>query len=489
MPNLYLTLRSLRSWPASHKLALAAIAVVIVIGGVLRVQAIGGDKHVSADEAGYAADANRILGGEPYSSFKWAPGTPFVFALATRLSGHRSLKIEKHAHGPAQDAQLAMELATLILIAITAWLLAGPWAALIAVVLGATYIPLIFLTRTYLAESLGGLMFVTVMLAGLLTHRRLSRGSVRSQVDADAKTDASATALSAVPARRVVTLDLLALAATGVVSGLTVLSRNDLALGMVAIAVALALTGRPSRRVLLVRLIVFGGCALLTVAPWVIYASEKQGRFVPITTSGPDALFMGTYLPGGGEQFPVVKAFEKPVCARLAQYCHPYRAGFAAPMFALIQKRHPGLSEPEAAEAETFHNLRIYALGRPLSFLKMLASKFWNMWRLPWSGGNSGLHPDTNHPQHSIYAALAWFGLLWGVFRLRRWPFTVALLALLIVSVMNVLFVADARDNLRMMPLLFAYGAPGLYLAVRERLLPALKGALGRRSSAPSAAG
>ena len=53
---------------------------MIVVGGVLRVQAIGGDKHVSADEAGYAGDANRILGDEPYSSFKWAPGTPFVFA-------------------------------------------------------------------------------------------------------------------------------------------------------------------------------------------------------------------------------------------------------------------------------------------------------------------------------------------------------------------------------------------------------------------------
>ena len=211
-------------------------------------------------------------------------------------------------------------------------------------------------------------------------------------------------------------LDMLALAATGVISGLTVLSRNDLALGMVVIGccvrarrpAALASSDWTAGRLCRLHPDDRGAVGRLRL--------RERGRFVPITTSGPDALFMGTYLPGGGEQFPVVKAFEKPVCKQLPQYCHPYRAGYAAPMFALIQERHPGLTEPEAAEAETFHNLKVYALGRPGAFLKMLVSKFWNMWRLPWSGGNSGLHPDTNHPQHAIYAALAWLGLLWGAF-------------------------------------------------------------------------
>ena len=34
--------------------------------------------------------------------------------------------------------------------------------------------------------------------------------------------------------------------------------------------------------------------------PWTLHVSNAEGRFVPISTGGGKALFIGTYLPGNG---------------------------------------------------------------------------------------------------------------------------------------------------------------------------------------------
>ncbi|MGH2913332.1 MAG: hypothetical protein ACRDJ3_12740, partial [Solirubrobacteraceae bacterium] len=71
----------------SEALALGLIVVAIVAGGVARGVAIGSNTHLSADENGYVANANRMLAGERYATFKWPPMTSVAFALSTRLSG------------------------------------------------------------------------------------------------------------------------------------------------------------------------------------------------------------------------------------------------------------------------------------------------------------------------------------------------------------------------------------------------------------------
>ncbi|HEY7960783.1 MAG TPA: hypothetical protein VID29_02570 [Solirubrobacteraceae bacterium] len=415
---------------AIRRLAVVAILALILLGALLRAGAIGANKRVSTDEAGYAADANHLLADRPYASFKWAPGTPVAFAVATALSGHSSLRVNAHAHGPAQYTQLAIETATLALIALAAWTLAGAGAAILGVALAATYVPLVLITRTYLSEPLGGLMFLAAVFVAAWARRR----------------------------------GLRAIALAGVLAGLTCLARNDLAVGMAAIAVALALADRPGRRVAALRAGVFLGCLVVTLTPWLLYAASREGHFVPVTTSGPDALFIGTYLPGRGEQFPTVESFAPAVCRERPAECHSYRAGETGPMFRLIASRYPGLSESAAATRATWRNIEKYAFGQPLAFAGMLWEKFWHMWSYPWSGGNSGLHPDTSRPQHLIYVALAWLGLLAGALVTRRWALLTAAGALLAVSALNTWFVAQARDNVRFMPLLFAYGAAGLWL-------------------------
>src|SRR5208283_2528640 len=142
---------------------LALIAVAIIAGAVLRADAIGGNDRISTDENAYVLNADRILEDRPFVTFKWAPGTSLMFAAAALLRGFSTVSIVTHSHGVAQYSQLLVEIATLVLVALLAWILAGPWAALLAVVLMATYQPLIDVTRTYLSEPLGGLALIAMV--------------------------------------------------------------------------------------------------------------------------------------------------------------------------------------------------------------------------------------------------------------------------------------------------------------------------------------
>src|SRR6476469_8220661 len=191
----------------AHRLAAVLILVVVAVGGVLRADSIGSNTHTSADERGYVSNANRILAHERYATFEWPPGTSFAFAVAARVSGHRSLRLTTHATGPAQYAQLAAGLATLLLIAAIAWLVAGPWAAVLATALAASYVPLIVATRTFLSEPTGGLGLLAAIAAAVVARSRLQN-------------------------RRW----WLWVAGAGVVGACAALTRGDVAVGMAVIA-------------------------------------------------------------------------------------------------------------------------------------------------------------------------------------------------------------------------------------------------------------
>jgi len=435
----------------SDWIALALIAIVIVAGTVLRVHVIGSNDRVSTDEGGYVANANQILRDHPIATFKWAPGTSLMFAAAAILRGASHISLSIHSHGVAQYAQLLVEIATLVLVAILAWILAGPWAALIAVALMATYQPLIDITRTYLSEPLGALALLSMVASICWARKR----------------------------------DAHALVIAGVIAGLAGLVREDYAVAVGVIMLGMLASGFPSRRAALGRALLYGLTALVVVAPFVVYASIRTHRFTPIVDAGPHALFLGTYLPGGGNQFIDLQVTDKQVCdyfnthrpdaARRAllslpkDYCH-IPPGDAQGLFAMIQAQHPGESNQQAAQDEAFHNLDHYMLGNPLSFAHMLIKKAWNMWSYPWSGGNSvgggGLARTTSLLQHQIYSVIAWLGILLGLVLLRRrWAYVVPVLGLLAIAWLNTFFAITPRDNVRFMPFVFTFGAIGLATA------------------------
>jgi len=435
------------------RILLALIAVAIIAGTVLRVDAIGGNDRISTDEQAYVYNADAILADKRFVTFKWAPGTSLMFAAAAILRGYSSVSATTHAHGVAQYSQLLVEIATLALIALIAWILAGPWAALLAVALMATYEPLIDVTRTYLSEPLGALALILMVAAICWARRR----------------------------------DVHALILAGIIAGCAGLVREDFAVVVAVFMVALALAGYPSRRAALGRALVYGVAALATVTPFVIYASLEEHFFTPIVDAGPHALYLGTYLPGGGNQFFDVAAESKAVCAYFnkrhltaaqaaaislpAHYCN-LPAGDAQGLFAMIQAQHPGESNNAAAQTAALHNLDVYMLGEPLKFAHMLWNKAWNMWSNPWSGGNStgggGLSRTTRLFQHRLYSAIAWLGMLLGLVLLRRrWAYVVPVLGLLAAALLNTFFAITPRDNVRFMPFVFLFGAVGLITALR----------------------
>jgi hypothetical protein len=426
-------------------LALCLLALAILAGGIARANAIGTNTHVSADENGYVANANRMLSGERYATFKWPPGTSFAFAVATRLSGHHSLRLTTHASGPAQYTQLVLGVASLGLVAALVWLLAGPWAALVATALVASYEPLIDATRTFLSEPSGAFVLLAAVGAAAIAHARLGRRH-----------------------------DLLVVGAAGAIGGAACLTRGDLAVGMGVLALALALAGRVggtgSVRPGLLRGGVYVAALLLVLAPWLAYASATEGRFVPITTAGPDAFFIGTYLPGRGLLVPTEEQLAPEVCRHFPSDCGRYWQRSSRPLFRLIEARHPGKSENAAVNAENLQNIRKYALGKPAAFASMLWGKFWKMWVNVWSGGNGTYRADTSRTQHLIYLWLAWIGLLAGAILTRRFALIASGAVLLSVAGLATLFNDQPRYNVSLMPLLLSAGVAGWWLA-GERLL------------------
>ena len=427
------------------RILLALVVAVIVAGTVLRVDVIGTNNRISTDEQAYVYNADRILQDHPIATFKWAPGTSLVFAAAAILRGYNTISFVTHSHGVAQYSQLLIELATLALVALIAWVLAGGWAALIAVTLTATYEPLIDVTRTYLSEPLGALAFLALV-ASVCWARRRDRHS---------------------------------LVLAGIVGGFAGLVREDFAIAVAVVMVGLLVDARADWRTAIARTLVYGLTALAVVTPYVVYASLREHRFTPIVSAGPDALFLGTYLPGGGNQFIDTEVLAKQVCAYFRttrpHYCH-LPPGDTQGVNALLEAQHPGVSEASAAEAAALHNLRVYMLGHPLKFAHMLWKKAWNMWSLPWSGGNAGKDGGLVHTtsvfQHQLYSAIAWIGILFGLILLRRrWAFVVPVLGLLGIALLNTFFAITPRDNVRFMPFVFLYGAVGVVVTIRWALV------------------
>jgi hypothetical protein len=439
------TLKGIPKGHTAGKLALVLVLAIVVAGGVARDSAIGTNTHLSADENGYVGNANRILADERYATFKWPPGTSIAFAIATRLSGHHSLKLATHASGPAQYTQLAAGVLTLALVAVLAWVFAGPWASVLATALVASYEPLIEATRTFLSEPTGALVLMAAVAAAVLAR---SRYGTRNE--------------------------LLWLLGAGVIGGIACLTRSDMAVGMGVIAIALGLAGRAgetrSIRTGLLRGGVYLGALLLTLSPWLWYASHQEGRFVPLTTAGPDAFFIGSYLPGMGELVPTEEKLAPAVCRHFPRNCGRYWQHSSAPVFRLIEARHPGMSENAAVNEENLNNIRKYALGKPAAFTSMLWNKFWKMWSVAWTGGNGTYHPDTSPTQHRIYLIFAVIGLLAGAILTRRFILVASTGALLAISAAATPFNDQPRYNVSLMALLLCTGTIGAFLA-GERLL------------------
>jgi 4-amino-4-deoxy-L-arabinose transferase-like glycosyltransferase len=439
----------LRSPRLPYVLVLAIVALSFGLNA--RNAASPRSAYQSADERAYGklaidiADAHRYGAGmqEP---LHWPPGAPVLFAIGHKLfPGAADTKRDDIRAAYWEQALLTT--GTTALAAILAWLLAGPWAGVVAGAIVATYPPLIGATGDQLSEPLGAFLLIGAFTALAVAYKRRAGPWWW--------------------------------AAAGALFALAILTRTDLLplpfllAGLGALVLAwrareVRPLGEHWRRALLT----WGALAAATVvvlAPWTIYASAKEGKFVPVTKGSAAALFVGTYLPGGGTTVGMKMALEPELRRR-----HPEYGGIktykipAADALELFAEKHPGLSRDAALQKEARHNLVHYATTQPVEFVRMAFSKAKRMWFFYYRGGGVHYISSVTRGWQIFLVVAGTLGLLAGLWRRRDPVVGAVLLTVALSTAVHAIVVSQARYNLPLMPSLVAAGVAGWWLALRR---------------------
>jgi 4-amino-4-deoxy-L-arabinose transferase-like glycosyltransferase len=414
-----------------------ALVAVLALAFVARVLAAfyGWDFRNGSDADMYERLAAQLYRegefGIPGSAnpYDFAPGAPLFAAAIYNLIGDVS----------PLAARLGLAVAGTLGVLVVYLLgrrLAGPRAGLVAAGLAAVYPPTLFYTSLLSGEPLAVLTVAGAVLAFLWA--------------ADRRRSPWAWALP------------------GLLLGLTAFLRPEyLALTALLALLAVVLVGRragPWRGV------AAGGLMALafavTIAPWTVIASSDLGRFVPVSTGGGKALFIGTYLPGDG------------LHERTKQHLHHRFRGTDPspeqlrllpmnPLLDEVAKKYPELPRDEALGRVGRENLIRWATDEPRALVQMMAGKVAHMWH----GSGSPSYTPTGGAVHYLVLVAGLAGLALLLAR-RRWEVLPILVLLVGISLIGGLLLAGTRRNLPVMPLVIALAAVGLTAAAewgRER--------------------
>jgi 4-amino-4-deoxy-L-arabinose transferase-like glycosyltransferase len=418
------------------------LALVLVAGGALRAdRAIHHGRFLSTDERAYAVLGIAIAHGH-YTPrgmddpLHWPPGTPLLFAVARRVAGAGDAKLDPDA---IYAAQWVVGMAVILAVFLLVRLITGPWPAVVAAAGVALYPPLALITGDLVSEPLGALTGV-LALAGLAWAWRAPEPA---------------------PWR---------FAVAGASAGAAILVRADLLVLPFVLALVVALTlRRAGARRALAAAGAYLVCAALVLAPWSVYASRQRHGFTPITSSSWSGLFVGTYLPGDGRIFGLREALGDEARRHNPHIRDRENRNLRTEwILDAVAARHPDLGRSAALERETLHNLRAYGLGRPLDFAAMQVRKL----RRTWIGYDRGSFHNRRTwilVVHLLLSAAGLVGLLYGLRRTGHPALWAILATVLTITAVNSFFVAEARHNVRMVPLLLAGGAGGVGLALSRR--------------------
>jgi 4-amino-4-deoxy-L-arabinose transferase-like glycosyltransferase len=349
------------------------------------------------------------------SPYDWSPGAPLFYAGVYFLSGGVHV-------GLARLSIALLGLATIVICYLLGRRLGGSAAGLVAGLLAAAYPAFVFNTGRLLSEPLAEVTVPGAALAFLWAADRRSPW---------------------------------AWLAPGALIGISALARPEyLVFGAVLALLALVRSGLPAAAVLAVAF-------AAVVAPWAIHVSSEQGRFVPVTTGGGKALFIGSYLPGDGIHDRVKIALMERYKGMRRVTPEQRAAQPMGPLLDRVAARYPHLPRDEALGRIGRANLRGYAREQPVALVRMMLGKMRWMWR-----GSSGamLSPAAVALQVLILAfAVAGLALLaW------RRRFEAVLLGALIlgVTVFSGVVLAAPRRNLALMPIVMALAATAFVPAV-----------------------
>lgn len=427
-----------------RSVVLVLLLIVALGGGARAYHAANPTQYQSTDERAYARIALGLAVNGRYGdpSLHWPPGAPVVFAAAYKLFPNAST--ERHPDiRAAYWFQAVIGVATILAAFLLAAVLGGPVAGLVAAAVVAGYPPLIYGTAEMLSEPLGALTVTLAVLGVVWAWRSRSLPAVAGRF-----------------------------AATGVLFGIAVLVRADLlpvpflVAGVVALLLLVARAGI-GRSLLAGAALALG--TVLALAPWSIQASGDAGKFVPVTDGAGPALFVGTFLPGNGNQAGMKRALEAQIKRRNPRLRDvPVSRLKSASALRTIAQRNPGMERNDSLQREARKNIVRYSKEQPRAFASMLLDKIPRIW-MRYSHGRGR---DTEAPitvLHVVIVLLSALGLLAGLIRWREPALAVILTILAGSTALHMLTVAIPRYNVPLMPILIAGGAAGVALALRGR--------------------
>jgi 4-amino-4-deoxy-L-arabinose transferase-like glycosyltransferase len=443
---------------------LLAAVLALSFGLNARMAANPRSAYQSADERSYGKLAVDIADRHHYGGsatgmrepLHWPPGAPMLFAAGYKLFGSaadaKSFDIKA-----VYWQQAVITTGTTALAALLAWLMVGPWAGVLAGLIVGTYPPLIGATGDQLSEPLGAFLLIAAFVA-------LARALQKER-----------TALYA---------------AAGALFALAILTRTDLLpvpflIAGAGIVLPLCKRQRPA-----LKWLVLAASAAVVLAPWTIYASSEEGRFIPVTKGSAAALFVGTYLPGGGTTIGMKEHLETELRARHPEYdgmkTYKIPAADALQMFA---DRHPELPRDAALQKEARKNLIHYSTTQPFAFMKMQWAKAKRMWFFYYRGGGVHYISTPMRIWQVLLVLACGSGLLAGLIRRREPLLGAVLITVLFSTCVHTIVVSQARYNVPLMPSLIAAGVAGWFLALRRTPSEAPTATLSSWNSEPSASG
>jgi 4-amino-4-deoxy-L-arabinose transferase-like glycosyltransferase len=414
-----------RAWAARHGV-LIALAVIVVVGLALRVDSALEplDVRPGTDSAVYASVAEQLYEHQRFalpgaaSPYDWSPGAPLFYAAVYYATGG--------VHPGAVRLVVALLGAlTIVLVYLIGRRLAGPLAGLVGAALFAIYPVTIFFTGKLMSEPLA-----TLTLAGAVLSFFWAGDRGRHWA---------------------------AWALPGLLLGLTAFARPEyLAFILVFAVIALFRGG-------LVPAIVLTLAFALPIVPWTLHVSSAEGRFVPISTGGGKALFIGTYLPGDGLHLDVKRELLRQYEGRENIPATELSRISMTPLLNRVASKYPDLERDAALQKIGRENAERYLTEQPLEFAGMVVSKMWHMWH---GSGAAGRSTYGTIFQFTVLA-LGLAGLVLLAVR-RRWEFFLIAALLAGVTVVGGLLLAGTRRNVTLMPLVMALAGITVFMLLQR---------------------
>jgi 4-amino-4-deoxy-L-arabinose transferase-like glycosyltransferase len=436
--------------------AIALGAILLLALGLRLGHAIPGSDDPVPDARGYARIAESLYEDgrfgqrgdfgerEVQEPSNYSPGTPLFVTGVYAVTGGVHPQAGRIAI--ALVGSLAVFLAYLL-----GRRLAGPVAGVAGALLTAVYPPLLEYNGMFMSELLAGATLTGSVLAML---RASERGGV------------------------------WAWALPGLLLGLTALIRPEyLIFGPVFALLALYKAGR-WRPGLLAAAALLAAFAL-PILPWTIRNAIVLDRFVPLSTGGGKALFIGTYLPGDGiNNRTKLSLLAQPDVRRYLQRSRRGEGvGFSDVTMDEILEYVVAREQGPDFKGDTDQGLA--SLGReqlrdnltehPGLFTEMVATKVWYAWR---KGPLRTMAATGWVVFHRAIVVLALVGIGILAWR-RRWEALVFLSLIGGVTLVAALLLTHPRRTLPLIPVLAALAAAAVVWAaemIRERRVSANEG-------------